>query len=313
MKLTFDMDAGNARPLCLAPAAHGALAMPARRAIIAAERSGQSEGAPTARLGKLERIALGCAAIGHVALIALMSTTFADEPPVPGTPMQVTFFDPGLPSFGDPNGNDAPPRPSTETVAPVDTQPVPAPETTQPTDAEAAAPSDEAAVSEVPPEPTPAEVPPKPAEAPAQATSRQSQQTNVLPVMSPSDEVGTGSLAIGATTHGDAKGLDPSLAAVVGQAVATRMRACWNPPTSGVRRDTASILIVRYAADGTLAGEPEVTRIINQQPVPVKDLNGYEASAVDALKRCSPVGLAPVLYPYWREVEVQLFGAPSVG
>lgn len=311
MKLTFDMDDGPARPLCLTPVEHAGMRSTLRPLTVLAPHA-EGASVPAMRLGKLERIALGSAAIGHAILIALMSTTFASDPPPPGTPMQVTFFDPGLPSFGDPNGDDAPPRPSTETVAPVDTQPVPSPETAEPTKANAPSPAENATTAEELPEPFPAEAPEKPAETPAQATSRQSQQAQVMPAMSPSDQVGTGSLAIGATTHGDAKGLDPSLAAVVGQAVATRMRTCWEPPKSGVRRDTASILIVRYAPDGTLAAEPEVTRIVNQQPVPVNELNSYEASAVDALKRCSPVGLAPVLYPYWREVEVQLFGAPSI-
>lgn len=260
-----------------------------------------------------ERKGLTIAVIGHLALFGALSANLSSPPPpVPGSPMEVTIFDPGIPSFGDPNGDDAPPRPSTTTAAPVDAQPAPVPETEEAVDPEAPT----SAVSETPtpapdPQPKPDPAPERPAQTPQQAASQQPSTAPARPAVTPSQDVGTGALAVGARTHGDAKGLDASLSAVVGRAVATRMRACWDPPTSGVPRDAASILVVRYARDGTIEGTPTVTRLVNQRETQVTQLNQWEASAVDALRRCSPLGLSPVLYPYWREVEVQLFGAPG--
>lgn len=308
MRITKDdRQGGSPRPLVIdrSPAPIVPIGALAGRAV--------PEPTPRRRLSGTERAGLGAAVAGHLALFVLLSANLSTPQPlpVPGSPMTVTIMDPGIASFGSENGDDAPPPPTAQTKAPIDEQPAPTPETdatpdpTAPTSATSDAPSDAV------PEPKPADTPPRPSEAPAKATSDNQTPKPARPMTTPSQDVGTGALAVGARTHGDAKGLDASLSAVVGRAVATRMRACWEPPTSGVRRDTASILVVRYTRDGMVDGDPVVTRLVDQREVPVTVLNQWETSAIDALRRCSPLGLSPVLYPYWREVEVQLFGAPG--
>lgn len=308
MRITKDdQDAGDPRPLVIdrSPVPAVAIGVLADRIV--------PEPTPRESLGRTERVGIGAAVAGHVALFVLLSANLSDPPPlpVPGSPMTVTIMDPGIASFGEANGDDAPPPPTAETSAPTDAQAAPSPRTDAAPDPQAPTTAVSDAPSDAVPEPKPADAPPRPAEAPSKATSENETPRPARPLTTPSQDVGTGALAVGARTHGDAKGLDASLSAVVGRAVATRMRACWEPPTSGVRRDTASILVVRYTRDGMVDGDPVVTRLVDQKEVPVTVLNQWETSAVDALRRCSPLGLSPVLYPYWREVEVQLFGAPG--
>lgn len=269
--------------------------------------------APRGRLlESAERRGLALAVVGHVLLFALLSARFAQTPPppVPGTPMTVTIVDPGIPMNGDPRGDDAPPRPEAE-ASETESDPAPSPETEEPATDAPVTPSE----SDVPspsPEPVSKPSPQKAADRPAEATSPTPPSTKPAIIrQQPSDRVGTGELAVGASTHGDAKGLDTRLSAVVGQAVATRMRACWTPPTSGVPLDTGSRLVVRYAPDGTFQGVASIIRLVDQRETTVTEPNAWEASAADALRRCSPLGLSKVLYPYWREVEIQLYGAPT--
>lgn len=264
------------------------------------------------RFSTAERRGLAVAVVGHLVLFALLSAKLSQTPPppVPGSPMTVTIVDPGIPTNGDPRGDDAPPRPQAETSE-TESDPAPSPETETPATDAPVTPSE----SEVPaptPEPVTKPAPPKAADRPAEATSPTPPSTRPAIIrQQPSEQVGTGELAVGASTHGDAKGLDSRLSAVVGQAVATRMRACWTPPSSGVPLDSGSRLVVRYAPDGTFQGVASIIRLVDQREVPVTEPNAWEASATDALRRCSPLGLAKVLYPYWREVEIQLYGAPT--
>jgi hypothetical protein len=265
-----------------------------------------------ARLSTSERRGLAMAVVGHLVLFALLSARLSQTPPppVPGSPMTVTIVDPGIPTNGDPRGDDAPPRPQAE-ASEAESDPAPSPETETPT-AEAPVTASESDVPAPTPDPVTKPAPPRTADRPAEATSPTPPSTRPAIIrQQPSEQVGTGELAVGASTHGDAKGLDSRLSAVVGQAVASRMRACWTPPSSGVPLDSGSRLVVRYAPDGSFQGVASIIRLVDQREVPVTEPNAWEASATDALRRCSPLGLAKVLYPYWREVEIQLYGAPT--
>jgi hypothetical protein len=239
-----------------------------------------------------------------VGLHALLFASFMidlspSKPRVPASSaMQVSYIQiPGDPPAGEAQG-DAPPPPAK--VAPEVRDAAENVTETKP----------ESKPDEVPsttPDPDPTEAAPTP-EAPAPVAQAGPETTRPVP----SDQVGTGSMALGAKTHGDAKGLNPGLMASVGQAVAGQVRACWTPPTTGVPANTASSVIVRYARDGTIDGEPSVIRLVDEQEVPVLIPDQWEAAAVEALRNCSPIKLPPSIYPYWREVEVQIFSVPGV-
>lgn len=252
----------------------------------------------------------------HALVLALTLGWFeSTPPPMPGTPTTLTVFDIGIPSNGDPNGDDAPPL-QAEDIEEEESQPeVEAEEEeVERVDPDSGEEEDQSTIPSLSPEESEIEpesaAPAETQEGAEQSESAETPQTTTLP----SDEVGTGTMAVGATTHGDATGLDSTLAAVIGQAVATRMGACWKPPADGVPLDAYSRMVIRYSPKGEFEGILFVTRLIDQQEIEVdikKDgLNQYEASAEDALRRCSPLGLPSSLYPYWAEVEIQLFGAP---
>jgi hypothetical protein len=222
-----------------------------------------------------EAKALGLALALHVAVFAALSLHLSDPPPPSSGAMSVSYVVvPGDPPPGDPKGDSKPPPKTVAEEKPAASAETPATDGITPA-ASDAAPSDS---------PSPDKAP----DSSAQAASD-----------------GTGSLALGARTHGDAQGLDGDLMASVGQAIATRIRTCWTPPKEAPR-DVAARIIARYAQDGTLEGDPIV--VTGSDPaVPVASPDQWQMQAVDAMRRCSPIGLPAFLYPYWREVEVQVY------
>ena len=221
----------------------------------------------------------------HAVLAALLLVRIQPElPPVPPGTMQVTYVTlPGDPPSGDPKGDEAPARtaPAAETPEPAKADPVPVAETPSP-------------------EPQPAETKPADGAAPEQTAAPPG------PVVNP-DNPGSGTLAMGARTHGDAQGLDPALVASVSLALATRIRACWEQPVGTAPNDLASSVIVRYAPDGTVQGDPTVVHVLDGRETPVSKPNEWETQAAEAAKRCSPIQLPRNLYAYWREVEIQVY------
>lgn len=255
-----------------------------------------------------ERIGLAIAGGLHAALIAALSLgASVKKPPEPiGIPVDVSLVTlPGAPPPGSPKGNahDGASLPST--------QPAPAPEAmaepaqTPPAEILDQPIADQQSVD------APAEQDPPPIEADDVATSTAlaAAPTSASPPDSP---VGTGSLALGAKSRGSAAGQNPQLAEAISRAIATRIRQCWTPPRNGVPMDTSSTIIVRYNPDGTLNGEPRLVRLVNQVEQPVTAPNKWELDALGALQRCSPMNLAPAMYPYWQEVSLSIFGAPQL-
>lgn len=231
------------------------------------------------------RIAGVSASVGiHAALFALLLVRVQPVlPPIPPGSMVVTYIvEPGDPPAGDPKGDDAPPKPASSQA-------------------------EEAPAEKVEPiaaSPTPSDAPA--AEAEAESKEKEAGTAPVAPVQI-SDRAGSGTLAMGARTHGDAQGLDPALIASVSLALASRIRACWTPPEGTAPNDLASSVIVRYALDGTVSGEPGVVHLVDDVEVPVAAPNPWEQQAVDAAKRCSPIQLPKSLYAYWREIELQVY------
>ena len=246
--------------------------------------------------------ALGSAAVHTFALILTLGWFESTPPPLPGTPTNLTVFDIGIPTNGVPTGDENPP---------LQAQDVQEEEEEERVDPDAGEEEDESTTPIITDQPSDI-TPESAAPAEAQEGAEQNDQSEIPETTTelPSDSLGTGTLAVGAMTHGDATGLDATLSAVIGQAVATRMGACWKPPTEGVPSDAYSRMVVRYDPQGEFLGVFSVIRLIDQQEVEVEALNTYEASAADALRRCSPLGLPSSLYVYWKEVEIQIFGAP---
>src|SRR3546814_2469634 len=160
----------------------------------------------------------------HLALVIALSLSISTPPPRPQTVMQVTFVELGdVPPNGDPNGDSAPPRPSEAEAIEAKEEPI------TPTDkpvVEEAEP-----VSEVPSE-TPAPEQPVDGSPPQPSSASFSELT------------GTGTLALGAKTHGTGGGLDGDLAAAVGNAIATQIKACWDAPRINLPDDLSILMTV---------------------------------------------------------------------
>lgn len=260
--------------------------------------------------------ALASVTVHLVALALTIGWAGSPPPPLPGTPTNLTVFDIGIPSNGIPTGDDSPPL-QAEDVQEEEAQPEVEgeEEEVERVDPDSGEEEDQSTTPSLSPEES--DVTPEDAAPAADQDGGEQNDESAEPqttVELPSNEVGTGTLAVGATTHGDATGLDSTLSAVIGQAVATRMGACWKPPADGVPLDAYSQMVIRYSPKGEFLGVASVVRLVNQQEVEIDieadGLNEYEASAEDALRRCSPLGLPSSLYVYWKEVEIQLFGAP---
>ena len=257
--------------------------------------------------------ALGSVSIHVLALALALGWFDSTPPPMPGTPANVTTFDIGIPSNGSPTGDEPPPpqaEEEQEDEAPAAVE-VEEEEPSERIDPDSSDGEDQSTTPIMNDETSEVE-PTKAAPAAAQEGAESSEDTPEaeMTMELPSDENGAGTLAVGASTHGDATGLDPTLSTVIGQAVATRMGACWKPPVGGVPEDSYSRMVVRYDPQGEFLGVFSVIRLVDQFEVEADSLNPYEAAAADALKRCSPLGLPASLYAYWMEVEIQLFGAP---
>lgn len=225
-----------------------------------------------------DRRAFAVAAAGHALLFAALVVRFApDQPPLPPSDaMSVTYVVvPGDPPPGVPEGDDAPPPAEKAEAKPA--------ASAEKESVDGDAPAAEEAPPSKDPSPEQAETPsvPLPAE-------------------------GDGSLALGARTLGDAQGLDPALMASVGQAIATRVRTCWSPPKEAPA-GIAVRVVARFAPDGTLASTPNVVSGEGPDQQIVTTPDRWQQEAADAITRCSPLTLPAFLYPYWREVEIQIY------
>ncbi len=236
------------------------------------------------------RRAIGAAIAIHAGLVTLLSLHLADPPPKPPEAgMQVSLIDLGdLPPNGDINGNTAPPRPNESQAIEADEVPV------EPTDKPVV--EDAEPVDEMPSEdPTPEKLidgsPPQPSSAAF------------------SEQIGTGTLALGAKTHGNGGGLDGDLAAAIGNAIATQIKACWDAPRVNLPDDLSIQMTVSFRRDGNIYGEPTLTRLSNEVETIVEDPGPFEIAAIEAVKRCAPIKLPPTLYAYWSAVDVQIFSS----
>jgi hypothetical protein len=225
-----------------------------------------------------DRRAFALAVGGHVLLlVATLVRLSPAPPPLPtSAAMSVTYVVvPGDPPPGKPEGDDAPPPAEKAEAKPA------ASAERESTDGDAPA-AEDAPPSEDP--------------------SPERDETPSVPI--PAD--GDGSLALGARTLGDAQGLDPSLMASVGQAIATRVRACWTPPKAAP--DGIAVRIVaRFSPDGSLSAPPSVVTGDGPGQQVVTAPDNWQKEAADAIVRCSPLTLPSFLYPYWREVEIQIY------
>jgi hypothetical protein len=236
------------------------------------------------------RVALAASLLLHAAVLgAMLIRVQSPPPPIPPGAMEVTYITvPGDPPSGDPKGDEAPAR-----TSPSDVEPEPTVDKVEP-------------VENVPTDTPVPDPEPKPIQPPVDESRPRPEAAQPGAVSDPA-RPGSGTLAMGARTHGNAQGLDPSLIASVSQALATRIRACWEQPVGRAPNDVASSIIVGYAQDGTIIGEPRVVHLVDEKEVPVTNPNEWEVQAVEAAKRCSPMQLPKVLYPYWREVEIQVY------
>lgn len=230
-----------------------------------------------------DRRAAAAAVLAHALLLAAAAFRLApNEAPLPSTSaMSVTYVTvPGDPPPGDPAGDDAPPPATVPDAKPASSPDRPSTQGDAP-----------AASEEAPPSKSPSPEPEK-------ASS------------SPSPTQGDGSLALGARTLGSAQGLDPALMASVGQAVATRVRTCWAPPQTAPGGVSVRI-VARFSPDGALSSPPQIVGGTEDAPTPVADPEQWQLDAAAAVARCSPISLPSFLYPYWREMEIQIYSTKS--
>lgn len=234
----------------------------------------------------------------HGIIIGVLSFTLNPSSPKPGQDaMQVTFMDLGNSApLGAPNGNTAPPKQTSQS------EPKP---NTKPTEAE---PSEHQTNPQTEPTPVPdsqSDVPSMDANVAPQSSAQASAAESHVD--------GSGTLALGARVHGGLGGLDGDLAAAIGAAIATQIKACWEAPAISLPPSLAVTMTVTFHKDGSVSGPPIINRIIDETPILVTDPNAFETAAITAINRCSPVKLPAHLYPYWKQVDVEIFSAKPVG
>jgi hypothetical protein len=106
----------------------------------------------------------------------------------------------------------------------------------------------------------------------------------------------------GSVRNGSDPKPDPADVQYMLQAFKKQLGRCWKT-TDGAGADVPSATVkFGLKHDGSLAGEPVLTRSH-------ADPSGAVAkSALAAVKRCQPFRLAPNLYVFWEDVEVNFVG-----
>src|SRR3546814_566648 len=99
------------------------------------------------------------------------------------------------------------------------------------------------------------------------------------------------------------------LAAAVGNAIATQIKACWDAPRINLPDDLSILMTVSFTRDGHVNGEPSLTRVSGEEQLVIADPGPFEMAAIEAVKRCAPIKLPPRLYAYWSAVDVQIFSS----
>src|SRR3546814_13829239 len=92
-------------------------------------------------------------------------------------------------------------------------------------------------------------------------------------------------LALGAKTHGTGGGLDGDLAAAVGNAIATQIKACWDAPRINLPDDLSILMTVSFTRDGHVNGEPSLTRVSGEEQPVIADPGTFETAAIEAVIR----------------------------
>src|SRR3546814_12033690 len=91
-----------------------------------------------------------------------------------------------------------------------------------------------------------------------------------------SELTGTGTLALGAKTHGTGGGLDGDLAAAVGNAIATQIKACWDAPRINLPDDLSILMTVSFTRDDHVNGEPSLPRVSGEEQLDIADPRSEE-------------------------------------
>ena len=231
----------------------------------------------------------------HIGLFSLMMYGLAAPVVQPGPPaLQVTYIDLGnSPPPGDPNGDEAPMKAQPEPQP----EPIETPPQVEPTEDEQNK-TVEPAISTPEAEDLPAETTPR---NPAENTS-----------FDFTDTYGSGTLALGAKVHGDRGGLDGDLAAAVGRMIATRIKTCWDAPTTGLPDALAITMTVTFDQNGALTERPIIARLVDETKTVVEEPNKFEKAAIAAVDRCSPLNLPQHLFAYWHQVDIEIFSARPV-
>lgn len=131
----------------------------------------------------------------------------------------------------------------------------------------------------------------------------------------PQMAVQTGEMTLGVRATGNAGASDAALAGAISAAIANQIRACWQPPvTLGDDIDATAdrrILVATFAPDGALSTNPTVYVVHDDFQSEVTEPDVIEEAAIAALERCAPIKLPSTLYPYWQQVELELFPKTS--
>src|SRR3546814_8119786 len=108
-----------------------------------------------------------------------------------------------------------------------------------------------------------------------------------------SELTGTGTLALGAKTHGTGGGLDGDLAAAVGNAIATQIKACWDAPRINLPDDLSILMTVSFTRDGHVNGEPSLTRVSGEEQLVIADPGPFEMAAIEANRKSTRLNSIP--------------------
>jgi outer membrane biosynthesis protein TonB len=98
--------------------------------------------------------------------------------------------------------------------------------------------------------------------------------------------------------------LSGPMAASLINALRNQIRPCWQPPSGAAAIDELVVTLrVRFRANGTIVGAPQIVEREGVSAANRPYVVPFEAAAMRAIARCTPVSLPDDLYDYWKEVD----------
>jgi hypothetical protein len=248
-------------------------------------------------MDRAEKLGLGAATAGHVALFGLLSVGFLATPnpmKIERNPVEITFSDEvGLEATA-PRTSQQPPATS---VAPELGKPEPA----------TPAPAEPAPEPMPVPKPRPAK-PPVRAEQPTRPAARPAPERPKGARLGPDFLKGiTEQASVSRTAQASAPTIGPREQASLAAELKRQLKPHWRPPSGADIEKLRVTVVANLAQDGSIVGEPRVVGPTGVTPSNRAQADLFVERAVAAVKRASPYSFPKQFYAAWKVIKPQLY------